>query len=245
MVAFIIRRFIGMLAVLFAVSVLVFIIFILIPGGDPAERMAGKNPTAQNITNIRKKWGFDRPIYVQYVKMMEKAANGFLPGRHGEYDILSSFQNRQNVAKEIKKGIPATFSLCIGAAMIWLFFGTLIGVFSAVNAGRWSDRLITILALVGISMPVFWVGIVLRYFLAEKPNNPKFPDGEYVPLTVSPVGMGASPDPALVLPLDSLHRLLRARPALEHARHDERGLRSHGARERHLAAAGHDQARAA
>jgi len=185
-VAFIIRRFIGMIAVLFAVSVLVFIIFILVPGGDPASRMAGKNPTAENVQNIREKWGFDRPIYVQYVKMMEKAANGLLPGPHGEYDILTSFQNRQDVAAEIKKGIPATFSLCIGAGIIWLFFGTLVGIFSAITAGRFSDRLITTLALIGISMPVFWLGIVLRYFLAEKPNNPPFPDGEYVAFTVSP-----------------------------------------------------------
>jgi peptide/nickel transport system permease protein len=186
MLAFIIRRFIGMIAVLFAVSVLVFIIFILVPGGDPASRMAGKNPTRENVQNIREKWGFDRPIYVQYVKMMEKAANGLLPGPHGEYDILTSFQNRQDVAAEIKKGIPATFSLCIGAGIIWLFFGTLVGIFSAVTAGRFSDRLITTLALIGISMPVFWLGIVLRYFLAEKPNNPPFPDGEYVAFTVSP-----------------------------------------------------------
>jgi len=186
MLAFIIRRIIGMIAVLFAVSVLVFIIFILVPGGDPASRMAGKNPTAENVQNIREKWGFDRPIYVQYVKMMEKAANGLLPGPHGEYDILTSFQNRQDVAAEIKKGIPATFSLCIGAGIIWLFFGTLVGIFSAITAGRFSDRLITTLALIGISMPVFWLGIVLRYFLAEKPNNPPFPDGEYVAFTVSP-----------------------------------------------------------
>ena len=186
MLAFIIRRIIGMIAVLFAVSELVFIIFILVPGGDPASRMAGKNPTAENVQNIRHKWGFDRPIYVQYVKMMEKAANGLLPGPHGEYDILTSFQNRQDVAAEIKKGIPATFSLCIGAGIIWLFFGTLVGIFSAITAGRLSDRLITTLALIGISMPVFWLGIVLRYFLAEKPNNPPFPDGEYVAFTVSP-----------------------------------------------------------
>jgi ABC-type dipeptide/oligopeptide/nickel transport systems, permease components len=186
MLVFIIRRFIGMIAVLFAVSVLVFIIFILVPGGDPASRMAGKNPTAENVQNIREKWGFDRPIYVQYVKMMEKAANGLLPGPHGEYDILTSFQNRQDVAAEIKKGIPATFSLCIGAGIIWLFFGVLVGIFSAITAGRFSDRLITTLALIGISMPVFWLGIVLRYFLAEKPNNPPFPDGEYVAFTVSP-----------------------------------------------------------
>jgi peptide/nickel transport system permease protein len=186
MLAFILRRIIGMIAVLFAVSVLVFIIFILVPGGDPASRMAGKNPTAENVQNIRHKWGFDRPIYIQYVKMMQKAANGIL-GKNGEYDILTSFQNRQNVAKEIKKGIPATFSLCIGAGIIWLFFGILVGIFSAVTAGRFSDRLITTFALIGISMPVFWLGIVMRYFLAEKPSNPPFPDGEYVGLTVDPV----------------------------------------------------------
>jgi peptide/nickel transport system permease protein len=71
MLAFVIRRLIGMVAVLFAVSLLVFIVFILIPGGDPAERMAGKNPTPENIQNIREKWGFDKPFYVQYVRMMQ------------------------------------------------------------------------------------------------------------------------------------------------------------------------------
>jgi peptide/nickel transport system permease protein len=187
MAAFVIRRLIGMVAVLFAVSALVFIVFILVPGGDPAERMAGKNPTQQNIVNIRKKWGFDKPFYVQYVEMMKKAATGLLPGKHGEYDVLSSFQNRENVAHEIERGIPATFSLCIGAGVIWLFFGILVGVFSAVTAGRWSDRLITTFALIGVSMPVFFLGIVLRYFLAEKPSNPPFPDGGYVPLTSDPV----------------------------------------------------------
>jgi peptide/nickel transport system permease protein len=187
MLAFVIRRIIGMFAVLFAVSVLVFIVFVLVPGGDPALRMAGKNPSQQNIVNIRKKWGFDRPIYVQYVRMMQKAANGVLPGKHGEYDILRSFDTRTDVAAEIKKGIPATFSLCIGAGLIWLFFGILVGVLSAVTAGRWSDRLITALALVGVSMPVAWLGIVLRYFLAEKPKHALFPDGGYVGLTTDPV----------------------------------------------------------
>ncbi len=185
--AFVLRRLIGMVAVLFAVSLLVFVVFILIPGGDPAARMAGKNPTPQNIVNIRKKWGFDKPFYIQYAEMMKKAGTGLLPGRHGEYDVLSSFQNRQNVAHQIERGIPATFSLCIGAGIIWLFFGILVGVLSAVTAGRFSDRLITAFALVGVSMPVFWLGIVLRFFLAEKPANPPFPDGEYVPLTHSPV----------------------------------------------------------
>jgi peptide/nickel transport system permease protein len=175
-----------MVAVLFMVSLLVFVVFILVPGGDPAERMAGKNPLPANITNIREKWGFDKPFYVQYVRMMEKAATGVLPGKHGEYDVLTSFQNRQNVVHEIKRGLPATFSLCIGAAIIWLVFGILVGVISAVTAGRWSDRLITTLALIGISMPVFFLGIVMRYFLAEKPAHPIFPDGGYVPLSSGP-----------------------------------------------------------
>src|SRR6478752_8124106 len=186
MVAFVIRRLIGMVAVLFAVSLLVFIVFILIPGGDPAERMAGKNPTPENIQNIREKWGFDKPFYVQYVRMMQKAGNGLLPGPHSEYDILRSFDTRQNVVNEIKKGIPATFSLCIGAAIIWLTFGILVGVFSAIYAGRFSDRLITIFALIGISMPVFWLGLMSRYVFAEGHPFSIFPDGEYVPLTVNP-----------------------------------------------------------
>ncbi|MET0607724.1 MAG: ABC transporter permease [Gaiellaceae bacterium] len=184
MTAFIMRRLIGMVAVLFAVSVLVFIVFILLPGGDPAERMAGKNPTPENIHNIREKWGFDKPFYVQYARMMQKAANGLTPGPHSEYDILRSFDTRQDVVHEIVKGIPATMSLCIGAAIIWLFFGIVVGVISAVTAGTVSDRLITILALVGISMPVFWLGIVMRYFFAE--TNTWFPDGGYVPLTTDP-----------------------------------------------------------
>jgi peptide/nickel transport system permease protein len=184
MLTFIVRRLIGMVAVLFAVSLLVFVVFILLPGGDPAERMAGKNPTPENIANIREKWGFDKPFYVQYAKMMQKAANGLTPGPHSEYDILRSFDTRQDVVQEIVKGIPATFSLCIGAGLIWLTFGVIVGVISAVKAGQVSDRLITILALVGISMPVFWLGIVLRYFFAEK--NTIFPDGGYVPLTSDP-----------------------------------------------------------
>ena len=187
MLAFVIRRLIGMVAVLFGVSVLVYIVFILIPGGDPAERMAGKNPLPANVANIRHQWGFDKPFYVQYVRMMEKAGNGVVPGKHGEFDVLRSFDTRQDVVREIKKGIPATMSLCIGAAIIWLFLGIVVGVISAVNAGKALDRVITTLALIGVSMPVFWLGIVMRYFLAEKPAHPPFPDGEYVPLTQDPV----------------------------------------------------------
>jgi peptide/nickel transport system permease protein len=173
--AFIFRRTIGAFIVLFAVSLITFAIFIVIPGGDPAVRMAGKNATDENIANIRETWGFDEPFYVQYATMVEQIFNG----------DLVSYNTQQNVVEEIKRGLPATISLAIGAAIIWLFFGVLVGVISAITAGRWSDRAITVLALVGISMPVFWLGILARYYLGPE-NAGIFPDGRYVPLTVNP-----------------------------------------------------------
>ena len=80
--------------------------------------------------------------------MMEKTVNG----------ELESYSNRVNVREELIRGIPATASLVIGGAIIWLFFGVLFGVISAVYAGRWVDRVLNVLALIGISLPVFWVG---------------------------------------------------------------------------------------
>jgi len=176
-VAFLIRRFVGMVLVLIAVSFIVFLIFIVVPGGDPAQRIAGRTATAQNIENIRHDWGFDQPFYVQYKDMMQKAFT----------NDLVSYSNQTEVVTQIKQGLPATFSLAIGAGIIWLFWGIVVGVFSAVRAGRWSDRLVTVLALIGISMPVFWLGLIVRYYLAEGGITTFFPDGGYVPLTENPV----------------------------------------------------------
>jgi peptide/nickel transport system permease protein len=174
MLAFVIRRLIGAVLVLFAVSVLVFAIFVIVPSGDPAVRIAGKNANDQLIENIRETWGFDKPYYVQYYRMMEKTFKG----------QLVSYTNQTNVLDQIKEGVPATFSLSIGAALIWLTLGITVGIVAAIKAGKLSDRVVTILALIGISMPVFWLGIIVRYYLAEK--NTWFPDGEYVPLTANP-----------------------------------------------------------
>jgi peptide/nickel transport system permease protein len=176
MLTFIVRRLVGMVLVLFAVSFLVFVIFIVVPGGDPAVRIAGKNANDQLITNIRHTWGFDRPFYVQYVIMMKKTFSG----------QLVSYTNQTNVLDQIKQGLPATFSLSLGAALIWTIAGVAVGVLAAVRAGKLSDRLVTILALVGISMPVFWLGIIVRYYLAEGGLTTFFPDGEYVGLLSNP-----------------------------------------------------------
>src|ERR687888_1536233 len=177
MAAFLIRRTIGAILVMLAVTFIVFIIFIVVPGGGKtgtAQRIAGKNATPELVKSVEKRWGFDQPFYIQYAKMVKRMFT----------NNLVSYTSQQPVLSQIKQGIPATFSLTIGAAVIWVFFGVLVGVISAVTAGRLSDRLITILALVGISMPVFWLGLVTRYLMAEK--NSFFPDGEYTPLTANP-----------------------------------------------------------
>jgi len=175
MARFIARRLVGMVAVLFAISVIVFLIFNVIPGGDPAERMAGRNATPQLIANINEEWGFDKPLPVQYVTTMKKIFTG----------NLLSYQSQQNVLDRIKQGIPITFSLSIGAAVIWMAFAMVFGYLSAVKAGAFTDRALTILALVGISMPVFWLGAMLLYYLTFKVQL--FPTSGYVGLTQDPV----------------------------------------------------------
>ncbi len=177
MAVFLARRLVGAVIVLAIVSIVVFVIFVLIPNGDPASRIAGRTANPDSVARVRHDFGFDRPVYVQYAKMMKQifTAN------------LISYTNRTNVVDQIKQGIPATFSLVIGAALIWLFFGVLVGVIAAVSAGRWSDRAITILALVGISLPVFWLGLVVRFIFAEGHPFNWFPDSGYVGLTDNPL----------------------------------------------------------
>jgi peptide/nickel transport system permease protein len=174
--AFIIRRLIGAFLVLVAVSFITYLIFVKIPGGDPAPRIAGRTATDANIADIREKLHLNDPFYSQYWAMMKSLFTA----------SLKSYSSQLNVVDEIKKGIPATFSLCIGAGIIWLFFGIVVGVISAVKAGLWSDRVITILALIGISMPVFWLGLIMRYLFAENHPFSFLPDGEYVPITQNP-----------------------------------------------------------
>ncbi|MBW8059717.1 MAG: ABC transporter permease [Solirubrobacterales bacterium] len=172
---FAVRRLLGMLLVLFAISIIVFLIFNVIPSSDPASRIAGKNATPQLVASIERTWGFDDPLPAQYWTMMKLIFTG----------ELISYSSQLNVDEQIWKGIPATFSLCIGAAAIWMFFGILFGYLSAVKAGRLTDRALTILTLVGISVPVFWLASVLLYYLTFKVQL--FPSGGYVPLTENPL----------------------------------------------------------
>jgi len=174
MTRFVVRRVMQMLIVLFAVSVLTFLIFNVIPGGDPALRLAGRQPDPGQLERIRQDWGFDEPLYVQYVKTIGNVVSG----------DLVSYSTQQNVWQELKGRIPRTFSLAIGAAIMWMVFATALGLYSAVKAGRFADRFLTIIALIGISMPVFWVGALMNYYLGFKWEI--FPNGGYVPFGEDP-----------------------------------------------------------
>ncbi|HEY7457003.1 MAG TPA: ABC transporter permease [Solirubrobacterales bacterium] len=171
---FVVRRLAGAIVVLFAISVIVFLIFNVLPGSDPAQRLAGKQADATLIANINEEWGFNDPLPQQYLTMMRKIFSG---------DVIS-YEGRENVDERIVEGIPATFSLCIGAAAIWMFFGILFGYLSAVRAGGLLDRTLTIVAVTGISIPVFWLAAIFLNYLTYKLEI--FPSGNYVPFSESP-----------------------------------------------------------
>jgi peptide/nickel transport system permease protein len=171
---FVARRLASMVLVLFFISLLTFTIFNVIPGGNPVNRLAGRTANDAQRAQIRKEFGFDRSKPVQYEKLMGQLFSG---------DLIS-YSTRQKVLDEIVKGIPRTFSLAIGAAILWMIVAVALGLFTAMRAGQFSDRALTALALVGVSMPVFWIGALMNYYLGFKAGL--FPNGDYVPFTDSP-----------------------------------------------------------
>jgi peptide/nickel transport system permease protein len=174
MLRFVVRRIAGMIFVLFVVSVLVFVIFNVIPNSPPAQRLAGKNATPVLVKSIEEEWGFDESLPKQYATMMKKVFTG----------ELIQYSPRVSVDERIKEGIPATLSLSIGAGIIWLAFGLLLGYLSAIRAGGWLDRILTGVAVAGISIPVFLLAPVLIYFFTYKLEI--FPNGGYVGWTEDP-----------------------------------------------------------
>jgi peptide/nickel transport system permease protein len=171
---FVARRLLGMFAVLFAISIIVFLIFNVIPNSDPAARIAGKNADPALIARVSADLGLDKPLVIQYLTMMKQIFTG----------QLTSYAKDRNVVEQIWEGVPATFSLCIGAAIIWMALAIVFGYLSAVHAGKFTDRALTVLSLIGISMPVFWLAAMLLYFFSFKVEL--FPTGSYVPLTEDP-----------------------------------------------------------
>src|SRR6201996_2598464 len=139
MLRFLLRRLVGAIAVLFAISVLVFLIFNVVPATNPAQRIAGKNATPQLIHNVEEEWGFDKSLPEQYWTQMKLIFTG----------KVKSYQSHVDIDKRILEGFLAPALLCIGAAIIWLAFGLLFGYLSAIRAGCLVDRTLTVVALLG------------------------------------------------------------------------------------------------
>jgi peptide/nickel transport system permease protein len=174
MARFVVRRLIAMILVMFIVSVLTFVMLVKIPGGDPGQRLAGRSATQAEVQQIEAKYGFNKPIYTQYVNTMKNIFTG------EAYSYTQGF----NVLDEIKQGLPATLSLAIGAGIFWLLASIAVGTLAAVKAGKFVDRLLTVLSMAGVSFPPFFLGAVLLYFLGYQAGI--FPLGGYVKFTDDP-----------------------------------------------------------
>jgi peptide/nickel transport system permease protein len=172
---FIIRRLLVMVVLMIVISLITFALFILVlPNGNPAALIAGRLANAAEVHLISVKYGFDKPFYVQYVKTMENIFTG----------QAYSYQQSFNVLTEIRLGLPVTLSLALGAGIIWLLVSILFGTLAAIRAGRYTDRVLTVLSMIGVSMPVFFLGALIIYFLGYKASI--LPIGGYVSIGSSP-----------------------------------------------------------
>lgn len=220
MFAYIVRRVLAAIALLFVVSVIIFSIFYLVPrlaGASPetlASRYVGRAATEETVKVTAERLGFNDPIYVQYADW----AKGVVTG--DEYDMGPvteqcpapclgySFVNRQPVWPELVDRIPVTFSLAIGAAVIWVIFGVSVGVLSALRRGSFFDRAAMIVALAGVSLPIFWTGLVALFLFSYRWQIAP-PGGTYVPFVENPFEWAA----ALTLPWITLALLFSAQYA--------------------------------
>jgi peptide/nickel transport system permease protein len=184
MLRFFARRLVSMVFVLFSISVLAFLIFFATPGVDPAARIAGKNADQATLRAVRHDFGLDRPMPVQYALMMKKL---FISRD------LTSFVNRgAKVIPQVTEAAPVTLSLVLGAAVIWVLFSIGMGLLAAVFRGSPVDAGIMIIGLIGISMPVFWLGEVVNLLTQSRFHDTFLfswvPPLGYTPFTQSPFG---------------------------------------------------------
>ena len=180
----ILRRLGQTMFVLFGISVLVFLVFFATPGADPTARIAGRNASPETLALVRHEYGFDRPLPVQYVRMMEKL---FVTR-----DLTSFVDHGEKVVPEVFQAAPVTLSLVGGAAVVWVLASIAMGTLATAARGTLLDRGLMIAGLIGISMPVFWLGEVVNLFTQSRLHDTWLfswvPGLGYVPLTQNPLG---------------------------------------------------------
>jgi peptide/nickel transport system permease protein len=177
---YIIRRLLWVIVLLIVVSAVTFIVFYVLPSADPAVLRAGRSPNPALIASIRHSLGLDKPIYVQYWRYMKGVVLHFNFGY--------SYQFSQPVRTMIFQRLPATISLTVGAVVVWLLIGLPIGILSAVRSRSVMDRTAMGGALLAISAPSYWLGLVALYLFANDIGVVKIFDGAgtYTGLTADP-----------------------------------------------------------
>jgi len=175
MARFVTRRLITMALMIIVISMVTFLLFVVaLPGGNPAALIGGRLANQQEIHLISVRYGFDKPIWVQYVKTMANIFDG----------SAFSYQQGFNVLQQIGRGFPATISLALGAGFFWLFASIALGTLAAIRSGKYTDRVLTVLSMVGVSMPPFLFGAVIIYYISYKTGL--LPINGYVSLTQNP-----------------------------------------------------------
>lgn len=180
MIGYILRR-LGWTALLLGiVSVVTFVVFQVLPSVDPAVAAAGGRGSQEQLERIRVELGLNEPVVVQYVEYMK--------GVVGRFDFGYSFQTDQDVRATILSRLPATISLALGAMIVWLAIALPIGMVSAIRSGSLLDRVTMTGALLAISAPVYWLGLVALYLFSRDIGAvPIFAGaGTYTPLTENP-----------------------------------------------------------
>jgi peptide/nickel transport system permease protein len=180
MVRYIIRRLLWAVLTLIIVSFVTFLIFYVLPPGDPAVLRAGHFPNPQILVHIRHALGVDKPFWAQYW--------GYLRGIVLHFDLGYSYQFSQPVTSLIVDALPATVSLTVGAVVIWMTVGMAVGAISAVRPRGLLDRLTMIGALLAISAPSFWLGLMALLLFSQDIGKFHIFDGAgtYVGLTANP-----------------------------------------------------------
>jgi peptide/nickel transport system permease protein len=182
MTRYIIRRLIWVVLVVLAVTMVAYTIFFVLPSTDPAVAFAGNRPTPALVAEVREQLGLDRPVPVQYGLYVKRLVTG---DRYGWPGLGLSYNTRSPVRDEVFKRASVTLQIAIGGAILWLLIGIPVGVISALKRRTLADRLSMGFALVGVSAPVFWLGLVALYIFWEKLGW--LPGTGYVSFADSPV----------------------------------------------------------
>jgi peptide/nickel transport system permease protein len=164
MAAYIIRRLIWVVVLLFVISLITFVVFTVLPAADPAALRAGRQPSPQLIETIRETFGLDDPMLVQFFRYI----GDILPFVGGDgVNFGYSYQSNTEVLPQILDRLPVTIFLTGGAVLLWLAIGIPIGMISAIKTGSLIDRIAMGLALIAISAPVYFLGLVALFLFDD------------------------------------------------------------------------------